>query len=409
MRTQSKALLVMILLALPAVGALAAEPAVDADRLAVQTRLESGDDLSSRGRRVLFRAHTQQDAGDFQGAADLVTQWLTGDPGREHHLLRFNLALSFLELQRPTVALANLEKAVAREPRFARGWLRLGEAAYELQKYKRAGEAFAKAYDLSPERRPEILYYAGVSRLSGGEAPAAVADLTRLLDAHAEVAEVAWYQALCAAATEANQPGRAVPYLDQLLRAKPDDQAGWDLAYRFYAGQSDYETAATMLTVADYLNSLGRDESEQLGDLYGAIGVPLQAARYYERAFGGGAEPGPDEYRKWATAWLSAHETDKAREVIRQALGAKPTPKLWALLGDLEYTVEDYAAALAAFRSATDLDAEFGRGYLMMGYCALALGQDEVARGNLTQATKFADQAATARGLLAGLGEAGSK
>jgi len=404
MRTREWALVVFVLLtgwtAVALTAETEAETAADETLRVEQTRLEAGEDLSSRARRALFRARSRQDAGDFAAAVELMTRWLDGDPSRDHHLLRFNLAVSYLGLERPGAALINLERAVVLAPRYARAWLRLGEAAYELQKYKRAGEAFVQAYDLSPDHRPEILYYAGVSLLSGDEAARALDSLTRLIDTHPAAAEVDWYRALAAAAVAAGRPQRAVAYLDKLLVARPDDSAVWDLAYRFHAGQSDYETAATMLTIADYLATLDRDELVRLADLYAAIGVPLQAARYYERAFGGEAEPGPDGYRKWATAWLSAHEVDQARAVLKVALVTQPTRALWSLRGDLEYMAEDYAAALAAFRSGTELDPEFGRGHLMMGYCALELGEEDQARGFLQRAAAFPNQKATAEVLL---------
>ncbi len=378
----------------------AAEPDLQAE----QARLEAGDDLGSRARRALFRARGRQDAGEFAEAAAIMNQWLAGDVKRDHHLLRFNLAVSYLGLEQPAEALPNLERAVELAPRFGRAWLRLGEAAYGLAQFARAGEAFSQAYDLSPDHQPEILYYAGVSLLSGGEPGAALERLTRLVGDHPTGAEFSWYQALVAAAVSAGQAARAVPYLDQLLLAGPDDPAVWDLAYRYYAGENDYEQAAVLLTVGGYLAELDRTELEQLGDLYNVIGVPLQAARYYERAFTGDTEPAPDEYRKLATAWLAAHETDRARGVLQAALAARPTRGLWALLGDLEYTVEDYEAGLAAFRSSTALDPEFGRGYLMMGYCALELGREAEARAHLARAAEFAAQKETARALLGRLG-----
>jgi tetratricopeptide (TPR) repeat protein len=372
----------------------------DAGLSAEQAELDAGADLSSRARRALFRARAQQDNGAFAEAAEIVTTWLAGDPDRDHHLLRFNLAVSYLALDRPAEALVSLEKSVALAPRFARGWLRLGEAAYELGKYRQAGEAFGRAYDLSPDRRPEILYYAGVSLLSGGQPKPALSRLILLLDLHAAEAGLDWYQALLAAAIDAGQPERATVYLERLLAAQPNDPRAWDLAYRFHAGRSDYEQAAAHLTLAGYLRELSRDEQEQLGDLYAVIGVPLQAARYYEQAFAAASEPQPDEYRKLATAWLSAHELEAARATLTAALAARPTTELWALSGDLEYTAEDYAAALEAFTQSTATDSAFGRGYLMMGYCALELGRETEAREYLARAVSFPDQAAAARALV---------
>ena len=387
-------------------AARAAPPDDTAALRAEQQALESGDGLSSRAQRVLFQAHTLQDDGNHGEAAAALEEWLAGDPGRDHHLLRFTLAVSQLALDRPADAAANLERAVALAPRYGRAWLRLGEADYATGNFARAGEAFAQAYDLSPGREPELLYYAGASLLAAGRAADATDTLARLVASHPDRPEFAWYQALIAAAVDADQPARAEKALADLIRAHPNDPAVWDLAYRFHAGQADYEQAAVHLAVAGRLRDLSRDELEQLGDLYAVIGVPLEAARAYERAFAAGAEPAPEAYRKLASAWLAAHESEAARATLDRALTARPTPKLWALKGDLEYRAGDYDAADAAYAAALALDDAFGRGHLMRGYCAYERDRRAEARAHLERAAEFPDQAWSARSLLARLDEA---
>jgi Flp pilus assembly protein TadD len=69
-------------------------------------------------------------------------------------------------------------------------------------------------------------------------------------------------------------------------------------------------------------------------------------------------------------------------------------------MGDLEYLDEDFEASLKAFSRACDTDPDYGRGWLMMGYCALELGRDAEARRHLEKAAAFPDQQANARSLL---------
>jgi Flp pilus assembly protein TadD len=64
----------------------------------------------------------------------------------------------------------------------------------------------------------------------------------------------------------------------------------------------------------------------------------------------------------------------------------------------------DYEAALTAFGRATDLDPDFGRGWLMMGYCATELGRRDEARRHLEKAAEFPNQASGARSLLGRVG-----
>jgi tetratricopeptide (TPR) repeat protein len=397
------------------------EPA-DPQLVERQRAIEAGSDLGSAAQRVLFQARSRQDAQDFTAAVQVVEDWLTGHPDREHHLLRFNLGVSYLGLDNAEVALENLQRAVDLEPDFARAWLRLGETAYGLGRYVTAAEAFEQGYRLSPRKHPEILYYSGAAWLLGEQPARSVDILDRLLTGYAGQAKLDWYRALIAAADAADQPGRARVWLDRLLEQHGSDPEAWDLSYRFAAGNEQYRQAAIALTVTGYLRPLTAGELWQLGDLYSVIGVPLQAARYYERSLeaeGTGAEAGDPEAaaedpessdarpsavtgkrERVAEAWLAAHEHDQARRALDRALAEQPTARLYTLLGDLEYLQENHAAALAAFTAATGLDPGFGRGWLMMGYCALELDRTVEARRALEKAREFPDQAGDARMLM---------
>ncbi len=392
-------------------GMIICIPAVAASQTEVELReeqaaIESGEGLSARGKKALFRARNRQDEGDFEGAAEVMSGWLEGQPDRAHHLLLFNLALSHFALEQSGLAYEDLTRAVELEPRYGRGWLRLGEAAYELEKYAEAGEAFGRAYDLTPEHTPEILYYAGVSLLMGKEPDGALTTLEKLLNNHREGADLDWYQALISAGIEAGRPGRVEVFMDHLLADNPSVPRAWELSYQFAAGQEDYRAAAVSLTVTGYLRPLTRGEAVQLGDLYAVISVPVRAARYYEQAMAmpaatASVEAGRgEEFERLASAWLRAHDYDRARATLQTALSEKETVGLWSLLGDLEYLDEDFEAALTAFGHVCELDPDFGRGWLMMGYCAIELGREADARRYLGKAAEYPGQATTARNLL---------
>ena len=405
-RIASSALLMVMVIGLsnPSV----AQGQTEVELRAEQEAIESGDGLSARGKKALFRARGKQDDGDFEEAASIMSEWLGGDPERAHPLLLFNLALSHFALEQDRLAYEDLTQAVELEPRYGRGWLRLGEAAYELEKYTEAGEAFWKAYDLTPEHTPEILYYAGVSLLMGKEPERALGALEKLLNEHREGADLDWYQAMISAGIEAGRPGVVEPFVDRLLEDHPSEARAWELAYQFGIGREDYKAAAVSLTVAGYLRPLSHDETVQLGDLYAMISVPVQAARYYEEAMevpAADVETGrADEFERLASAWLGAHDHDRARSTLKTALAEKETVGLWSLLGDLEYMDGDFGAALTAFGSACDLDQDFGRGWLMMGYCAIELGRETEARRHLNRAAEYPGTEASARNLLGRVG-----
>ena len=375
-----------------------------------QAAIESGDGLSARAKKALFRSRSKQDEGDFEGAARIMSEFLEGKPDREHPLLLLNLALSHFALEQNSLAYEDLSKAVELEPRYGRGWLRLGEAAYNLEKYAEAGEAFANAYDLTPEHTPEILYYAGVSLLTGEKPGRALTVLEKLLEEHREGADLDWYQALISAGSEAGQASRVEPLLDHMLADNASEPRAWELGYRFAVAREDYRAAAVSLTITGYLRPLARDESIQLGDIYAVISVPLQAARYYEKSMampgkGESVEAGrAGEFERLASAWLGAHDHARARSTLQTGIGEKETVGLWSLLGDLEYLDQDFEAALKAFGRACELDRDFGRGWLMMGYCAIELDRWGEARRHLNKAATYPGQEAGARSLLGRVG-----
>lgn len=407
------AILVATLLACVAAAAAAQEePAGDPARTALQAEIESGADLDSRARKVLFRARNHQDVGRYAEALKLLDEWLAGGAEREHPLLRFQQAIAQLGLGNREAAQTAFRAAVTDEPRFARAWLRLAETAYDRQDYAVAAEAFGRGYELGPVRRPEYLYYRCVALLSGDRPADAVDDLVRLLGEHRADAGLDWYRALIAATTSAETPEPARPLIANLLADFGGDDAAWELAYRFATGNGDYESAAVYLTVTGYLRDLSAEEWNRLGDLYAVIDVPLQAARCYEAAMADSATSGTSatsaessaashrEFERVAGAWLAAHRLDEARDALRAGLARRPTKRLWTLLADLEYQAENYAAALEAYTNAVELAPDFGRGWLMRGYCAKELGRQDEAREALERAAEFPEQAAGAAMLL---------
>jgi len=387
-----------LILILAASGIAAAE---ENNRAAVQQEVESGSDLSPRAQKVLFSSRTRQDDGNFEEAAELLRQWISDHPDQGHHLLYFNLAVSQLELSQPAAALKNLEQSVALEPRFARGWLRLGEAAYDLQNYARAAEAFARGHSLMTDPLPEIRYYSAVAWLLAEKPDKAFSGLKSLLKDHEDSATLDWYQALIAAASESEQFDEARPWVHRCLVENESDARAWYLAYQFAAAAEDYRMAAIRLTVVSYLRPLTRNEFLLLGNMYSGIGVPLQAARYFARALDyPETEPNPDDYLRLASSWMAAHQLDEARKVLNRGIAAGATVKLLALLGDLNYSEKKYTDARAVFGQCTALDPSYGRGWLMSGYCSLELDEKDKARASFKQALKFPAQKNMAEDLL---------
>ena len=375
--------------------------AADEGCLALQNQIESGKDLSPRARKTLFSSRTRQDEGQNAEAAQVMGQWISEHPKQQHHLMYFNLAVSQLGQDQHVLALGNLEQAVALEPRFSRGWLRLGEAAYEQQNYARAAEAFLAGYGLMCDPSPEIRYYSAVAWLLAKEPEKSLTGMVSLLNDHHEAVSMDWYQALVAAASEAKQYGAAEPWVDQCLMENESNPKAWYLAYQFAVAAEEYQQAAVWLTIVGHLRPLSRSELIQLGSLYAGSGTPLQAARYYRQALDfPETQPAATDYLRLASAWMASYKMQEARETLDRALKTYPTVKLLALLGDLNYAERKFSEARDVFGQCVDLDPDYGRGWLMRGYCSLELGQNSEARIALERARMFKAQENNARELL---------
>ncbi len=373
-------MIMMVLLILAAMG-LPAQGEIP-DRAVVQKKIESGLDLGSRARQVLFRARIRMENGDAAGAVDALDNWLNGHPDRDHYLLRFERALVCRALDRPDSVLVDLRRSVALEPRFARAWLLLGEVAYRQEAYGVAAEAFGRGYALTPDPQPEMLHYQGVCLLLDGQAEQAVVVLAALLRENRAEAKMGWYRALIAADLACAEPGAASPLLDHLVEDFASNREAWDLAARYAAARQQYRAAVVYLAIADDLQPLDAEHLRQLGDLYSACEVPLQAARCYQRALAlkpqvvdadsVALRQGREDRERLASAWLAAHRPGLARESLQAAVKADP---------------------------------DFGRGYLLLGYSALALGLEDEAREDFRRAQSYPDQAPDAGRILNSLAE----
>jgi tetratricopeptide (TPR) repeat protein len=191
---------------------------------------------------------------------------------------------------------------------------------------------------------------------------------------------------------------KAFEVIHRLLDKNGNDPRWWKLLAQFHLQESDYKSAVAALTVHSYLTFLRKQDIMLLGDLYNAVGVPLSAAAYYEKALTSGNNPAI--YEKLASAYIGAYRPAKAIEVLDRALEKKPTSKLWFMIGQVLYEEDNFDKAYNAFDQSARLNSKNGRAYLMMGYCALQMDKKETARSAFQKATRFPKQRKIAKELL---------
>lgn len=352
-------------------------------------------------RKIVFRASAYGKRGDYQKAADLLFRHLTEHPDQDHHLLRLHLAQHLADLGKPAEALEHYRAAIDLQPELDRGWLGLGDAAYDLERFEVAGEAFLAGYECSRERPAEVLYYAAASYLMADDPHQALPIFERLVTERRDRAHLKWYQGLVIAASQVGEPERADAGVAQLLAATPDDPDAWYLHYQHSVGKRDFRTAAVSLTVVDHLRDLTAGERRQLGDLFSVVEVPWLASRAYATALTSDERTsGADAYERLVSSLVAAHETEEALSVLDEALAVEETPRLVSLRGDIHYLRRDFEAAADAYARLADLGDETGRALLMQGYCALELGQREAALDLLGRASSFEAHAEMAQLLM---------
>jgi tetratricopeptide (TPR) repeat protein len=355
-------------------------------------------DLPRNIRITLFSAQEQVQGVNYPGAVKILREFMADNPDNDHFWLRFFLGDYLSHLEKVDEACAELEKCVAMEPRFTEAWLKLGELSYSLERYPRAAEAILEGFELSEEKRPELLYFGAASYILAQQSEKALPVLEQLLTGEYGEPRLEWYRAMISASIDAGAIDRGRDAVAGLLEHFGSNPDAWYLAFQFAASIQDYEQAAVALTVTGYLRPLNRQERIQLGDLYSVIDVPVVAGDYYQEAMADSASA--REIERLASAHIAAHNQDEALAVLTRAVREEPTARLYSLLGDLQFMRKDYAASYDAFEQCVRMDPQEGRAYLMMGYCAMELERNHDAVDNLERALAFEDVAERAQSLL---------
>jgi predicted Zn-dependent protease len=360
--------------------------------------LDKISDLPRGSRLALFSAQEYIEQGDLQKAADELANYMAEHPDEAHYLLHFHLGNTWLQLEDDTLAFEEYRKAVAAEPRHEDSWLNYGQTAFALERYDVAARAILEGFELSEEKRSELLYYASAAYILGGDAASAIPHLEALTSGDYGEPKYEWHRALVSACVETGDQERGERAVQKMLEQFASDPGAWELAFQYGASVSDYRAATVALTVVGYLRPLTRREQIQLGDLYQAIEVPFVATQYYGNALADSASA--SEVERLASAYIAAYDLESARTVLEKEIAEEPTFRLYSLLGDLHFMEKRFEPAYEAFARCVELDPEEGRPWLMMGYCAMELERWDDSLLYLTRASEYEDYNERANSLI---------
>jgi predicted Zn-dependent protease len=374
-RTWIAAGIALLLVTTPAVAGGKGQPATEKP-------VETLEDLPRDAKLALFEAQSLLEKGETEKAVDQLGRYVRAHAKKDDRfLVRYQYASMLVQVDRREDAMAEYEHVVQLEPRYDAGWLGLGETAYSLGRYEKAADALTTGYELSPEKRPELLYYAAAARLLAGDADRALPVLDELTSGRHGAPRFEWYRGYVSGCLQAQDSDRGQLAVASMLERFPDNADAWYLAFQYHASTGNYRQAAVALTIVSYLRPLSRQEQLQLGDLYATVDAPAAAAEHYASATADSASAG--EIERTASAYMAAYQAEAALTVLDRGLREQPTFRLWSLLGDLQVMEKHFDEAYRAFSECTRLSPDEPRPYLMLGYCAIELNDPALALSHL--------------------------
>ena len=348
--------------------------------------------------KVVYDAQQLMEKKDYLKAQGCLKEFIEKHPEKPHYLVEFTLANTLALADKNREALQHYRATVSLYPNFAAAWQNMGKIYFDLKQYDEAGDCLLKGYEHNEKKEPSLLYYAAVSYIMAKKETKALPHLEYLVSGEIGAPKTEWLEALLNVYMDLKLKEKAFAVVRRLIDENGDNPRWWKILAQLHLQQSDYKPAVAALTVHSYLTFLTKQDIMLLGDLNNAIGVPLKAAKYYEKALNLSNNVG--DYEKLASAYIGAHRPAKAIEVLDRALEKKPTSKLWFMMGHVLYEEENFDKAYNAFNQSARIDPKSGRAYLMMGYCALQMDKKETARSAFQKACRFPRQEKTAKRLL---------
>ncbi len=356
--------------------------------------IDTLESLPRDAKLALFEAQSLLEKGESEKAVEQLGKYVRAHEKKDDRfLVRYQYASMLVQVDKREAALKEYERVTQLEPRYDAGWMGLGETAYAFGQYAKAADALTKGYELSAEKRPELLYYAAAARLLAGDAAQALPLLDELTSGRHGAPRFEWYRGYVSGCLQAQDSDRGQLAVNSMLEKFPSNADAWFLAFQYNASTGNYRQAAVSLTIVSYLRPLTRQEQLQLGDLFAAVDAPAAAAEHYASATADSASAG--EIERVASAYLASYQAEQALKVLDRGLKEMPTFRLWSLLGDLQVMEKHFDEAYRAFTECTKLSPEEPRPYLMLGYCAIEMEDATLALSHLNKIAdneEFADR-----------------
>ncbi|MFN2354827.1 MAG: tetratricopeptide repeat protein [Desulfopila sp.] len=329
---------------------------------------------------------------DFQGQDAAGETGNKDSEGRFHAEVHQALGTCYLLDNKFRQAAPCFERALQKNPQLLSAWLNLAKAFYELNDYQKAAECFREAYELSPEKNPEHLYFSAVALLLAKQNKQSIQVFERLLAAHHDEFSPEWRENLVHALLAANEHHRALVHIRHLAEEysgekqmqwqeillhqylqldmerealalvnllnnrTPTEPKWWRALVHIHLQKSRYRPALTALLVTGYLEPLSEQEMQLAADLYLQLGVPQKAAPLYETMLN--AKKSSRLLNNLVIALQQLEQPEMALAALEKFSEEAMSPKMAMLKADLLYTSGNYKDAARYYH----MTAESGEG-----------------------------------------------
>ena len=350
------------------------------------------------------------------------------DPKGYHHAeIYFCMGNCYLILEQYEPAVAAYEIAIKRDNAHSYAWLNLAKAHYELDHFTDAGRCFQKGYQTSTEKNPEYLYYSAAAYLMAEDNLKAIDIFDSLFTLHPDAVKLEWKEHMVHALLAADQPRRALPFVQELAQAYTGDkQIQWqeillqqymqlnmqdkalDLAHtltrqtptfakwwktltHIQLNAEQYEDALMAMTIYAFITPLSLDEKKLLADLNLQLNIPAKAAPLYENYLR--EKHDKQILEQLATAYRQLGKPETALAAIDEMEPEADDADIMLLKGELYYSLKQYGQAVDAYeKAARKKGRHVGRAWLMAGYAAWQMNDITTSRQAFSRAARHKRQ-----------------
>ncbi len=357
--------------------------------------------------------------------------------GYHHPGVNLVLGNCYLQIKDYKKAISFYRESLMCAPDYLQPRLNLANCYYNIKQYDKSGNEFLLGYKISKDKDPSLLYYAGLSYLTGNNNKKALETLERLVSIPDLILRLEWKEAVAHVYLLCDFPSRAIYWMEQivkdahgkrkkqwqelllhqyinlgmkekalsyareLIRDDPVEPEWWKGLAHIFLLENRYKEALIPLIIYSYIIVPSEEEKKLIADLHMAVGIPIKAVPIYKDI--ASVKQTPDIFERLAYAYIRSYSIPEAIEAVDNAIKncqADKAGKFWMLKGRLLLNQEKERESIKAFKSAAKSGKNKGMAYMMAAYACLNLEDYIEARKYLVMAGKYPEQKEKARNIL---------